>query len=570
MLTALEVWQQFAAVRLEHDVQNELSKQAESASPTTGGQSLPTTEREKPALSTTETISGDRDSRSRNDSIISPSALTSNDSTDQKLRQGTGIVASANQTSSSPFTLTADLPTIMDAIHRFIQEERLRNFDFLGKYSHCYMRQEELLVVSPATADDVQPIRMRDFKNGLLSSFSDDQFFVFKEPMDSSDFARVVAITIPHGQAPEIGNMSFTIPLPCGTVEISRATTWIRYTYTWVDDASMKFSALQYEEQQLWWNAIAKPFKFMDLPAELREAVYLQIIGPIIVPDLHQSRVTFGKGVSYDKDRLGKNRDPDIDCPNMTIMRVSRRICREATTVAKRNTMKRLRMVGSHGESHAKVQPLSAIAPLVAAMVALPASSAFLRHIQLEMSASCYFAFIDVHPFPGTPLATATTSPFRLDTLRTFRGLQHLDFRFIGPKHPDAVCPWALLYDASQYGEHSCQKTWIDWFFILASDRLKALKAARDVRYTLSGCVKPSKKQYWERALNSAATDLTAAEEWLREQKTADTPAPCTCLSPCSRGDAAMLLLKEWDPEDLRRMPGLQEHVDGIYWSFEE
>lgn len=50
----------------------------------------------------------------------------------------------------------------------------------------------------------------------------------------------------------------------------------------------MKFSELQYEELRLWWNSTAKLFALLDLPAELREAIYLQIIAPVVVPDVYK------------------------------------------------------------------------------------------------------------------------------------------------------------------------------------------------------------------------------------------------------------------------------------------
>lgn len=45
---------------------------------------------------------------------------------------------------------------LIDTIHQFIQDERLRDFVFLVKDSHHYMRQDELLVLCPATPLDIE------------------------------------------------------------------------------------------------------------------------------------------------------------------------------------------------------------------------------------------------------------------------------------------------------------------------------------------------------------------------------------------------------------------------------
>ncbi|KAF2830297.1 hypothetical protein CC86DRAFT_367095 [Ophiobolus disseminans] len=532
---------------------------------------------ESPNSSADSAISHDALTHQRHDSLTSTPALNhaTNDTLQHSQNSTTSIEHSLLKLSLLP--VQSEMDTIVNAIRQFIQDERVRSFSFLGRHSHCYMRQQDLLAISPASPDDLRSMRAQDAKRGQLSGFSDDQFFVFDELMDSYDLGRIVAVTMSPGQPQDIHHMTTTVPLPRGGVQTSPASTWIRETYTWDDDGGMKFSAEQYEEQRLWWHAIGKSFRLMDLPAELRESVYLQIIGPIVVPDTYKHRVILGRGQMIGiKKRSGRNRDPDIDPPNMTIMRVSKRVQSEATIVANRDTFKRLglRLSGMQAESMARVQPKVALGPLVTAMSALPASSAFLRNIQLEMPAIGYFAFIDIHPAPGAPLARISSSPFRIDTLRTFRGLQRVDFRFIGPKHPDALCPWALLSGIKERGEHSCQRVWIDWFFTLAWHRLRALVASRNVRYTLSGCVKPTRKQYWERTLNSNRDDvkvtINEALRLLTEQKTDDAPAPCTCIEPCSRAEAKAVFSREWDAEDVRRIPGLQEHVDSIYWSFGE
>lgn len=256
-------------------------------------------------------------------------------------------------------------------------------------------------------------------------------------------------------------------------------------------------------------------------------------------------------------------------------MRVCRQVRNEAHTVANRDTFKRLRMrsVRRQETDHPRIEPISGIGPFITAMSSLTPGSGFLRKIQLKMSATSYFAFIDIYPTHASSLAHSKSSPLRLDALKTFRGLKHVDFWFISRKHMDALCPWALLEVTDTQGEHSCQRTWIDWFFTLAWARLRALSASRSVRYTLSGSVKTSRKQYWEHALNKGdnmGAMMAEAVKALKEKRRGDiTPASCSCRAPCSRANNTGSF-QMWDAEDIRRIQGSQEHIDDTYWSFED
>ncbi|KAH7396979.1 hypothetical protein DE146DRAFT_678636 [Phaeosphaeria sp. MPI-PUGE-AT-0046c] len=399
---------------------------------------------------------------------------------------------------------------IIEALHKFIQEERLRNFCFLASSSHRYMNQEELLIVSSATNEAIQEA-MTGHHDSKVSS--DHDWFTFRQMAGNDSAVHTVMITTAPRADVSIDEMTIMEPHSKGSLTNAPAVTWMLEKYNLDDEGAMKFSKEQYDEQFLWWRNIKKSFRLFDLPAELRDAIYLQIIGPVILPDLYGSEIVFGRGLSYGRAVSSQRfRDPEIEAPNMSIMR-------------------------------------------------------------LEMSAAACFESIGIKPTFQDPLARATAN-FSLSHLRHFTELREVDFRFIGPKHPDAICPWALISNTHKEGEHSCQKQWIDWFFVLGWNALEQLRQKDKIRYTLSGCVKTSTKRYWEHALNNKdsgrASTIRAARTRIRQEKTNNSPIDCKCSTPCSKAEAGKYKAYTWTEREIERIGGLQEHIDDIYWSFKD
>jgi hypothetical protein len=496
--------------------------------------------------------------------------LNSKDTTnDGGLDHGTNKGPESPQVAASKHELSPE--RIINTVHQFVREERLRSFRFMGERCHRYMDQEELLVVAPATSDEVCAIR-RGGSEPHLDQYVDSTWFTFVEPQVRVSSKRTVAITVQCSQEPTIENLIITATTPNRSLQSMAASTWLRQTYDDTDDWAIKSSQCQYDEQKLWWERNGKAFNILSLPLELREAIYLQIIGCIVVPDLYKSQVVLGNGLSYEakSDRTGWNRDPDIEPPNMAIMRVSKVIRCEATLVANRDTFKRFRFVGLDGSS-ATTKPLLRAAPIISAIKAAPPAF-FLHRVQLEMSAT--HAFASVMKKPSKKLhAHAIMGPdtWKLDALKGFPGLRHLDFRFISPKHPDASCPWARR--GAKDGEHACQKMWIDWFFTSSWPTLAHLKQQHDVKFTLSGCVKDSRKKYWEQVLNDRREDFAVemAQAFKRiGEKLDNTPPPCKCSSPCSKADMRAYKTYKWEDYEVRRIEGLQEHIDAMYWDFRD
>jgi hypothetical protein len=462
---------------------------------------------------------------------------------------------------------------IIDVVHQFIQDERVRSFCFLAKHSHRFMDQSELLVVSHAAQDNVQMIK-RHNRYSYLPALLDLDWYTLEEPKRHDSLSHTVAITSSNAADISIENLTITIPRQSAQPRTLPLIVWLRETYDWDDDWVMKFSKRQYEEQRLWWDSTGQSFRLFDLPLELREAVYLQIIGPILLPDRYKRQLVLGQGLSYGTPtRLGRNCDPDIEPPNMTVMRVSKLIRDEALLVAHRDTFKRFRKVGAARAFDAVRQPAHEISAILNTVSSQFPNATFLRNIQLEMSAESYLACIGVQPTLAQPLADGY-STFRLDSLRAFPALQRLDFRFIGPKHPGAVCPWAAVINTAKDGDHSCQTMWVHWFFTLAWDVLQTLHTSGRIHITLSGCVKTAVQKFWEHMLNDRKADHTSfirsKEAEIRATKTYPGPIPCKCSTQCSKKAAEDGKTHFFSEAEIRRIEGLQKHIDDMYWVYEK
>ncbi|KAG9189108.1 hypothetical protein G6011_05976 [Alternaria panax] len=451
---------------------------------------------------------------------------------------------------------------IIAAFNDFIWTERKTNFSFLSRHSHCYKHQQELLVVSQADPEDVEAVR-KTTVHDAATNYND--WYAFTEPLRSDGFARTVAIErLPGSNRPVHVDDLTVVEFGRKTMNECGAVAWIRDRYcTTADDMyAMRFSQMQYDEQNLWWEGTDQVFRFLELPLEMREAIYLQIIGAVLVPDMvaqshGRQKLVLGRGHSFvDRNRVGRRVDPDIQRPNMIIMRVSKQVNMEATTVANRDTIKRFTRlqapVGPRKHPNDIWHNLS--------VISMPIN--FLRKLQLEMCATDYLEFSGVRPVQGQPLRRSIAFPFTLSSLNSLNNLDTIDFRFISPKHKLATCPWT--------GPHSCQKKWIDLFFVAAWNALIMLRGSKGVKYTLSGCVKKSARDYWTELLNDRRVDHTASvrliEAHIIAAMTDNSSLECQCTNPCVGGS----MLFQVEPHEVRLIEGLQAEMDKVYWDVED
>ncbi|KAI4955023.1 hypothetical protein J4E86_006335 [Alternaria arbusti] len=436
---------------------------------------------------------------------------------------------------------------IIAALHEFIQEERRSNFSFLSQHSHCHKHQNELLVLSQADADDIEAVRAIARHDTSVHS----DWYTFTEPLRSDGYTRTVAIDIPSAKC-VAEDMIIT---EFGRIRKTKrdAAAWIRDTYCTAEDDmwAMRLPESQYEEQRLWWEGTGQSFRLLDLPLEMREAIYLHVIGPVVVPDVVTQRdgaekLVLGYGLSYDNpERVGRNRDPNIQRPNMEIMRVSRQVKDEATQVANRNTVKRFTTIRTRGDGIGPAAPPEKIWRQLRRIV-IPGN--FLKKLQIEMTATEFLAFGGVCPQLGQPLQRGVV-PINVISMAGLGNLDIIDFRFIGPEHELANCPWKPL--------HPCQKKWIDIFFITGWNGLVALRNTKGIRYTMSGCIKDSTRSYWTGLLNDKRNNHTATIRSLEQglQTTITNSGP---------------RLFRVQPHEMRLIEGIQAELDKAYWDFDD
>jgi hypothetical protein len=63
---------------------------------------------------------------------------------------------------------------------------------------------------------------------------------------------------------------------------------------------------------------------------------------------------------------------------------------------------------------------------------------------------------------------------------------------------------------------------------------------------------------------------IRGKEAEIRATKIFPGPIPCKCSTPCSKKAAAEGKQYKFSEMEVRRMEGLQKHVDDMYWRYEK
>jgi len=303
----------------------------------------------------------------------------------------------------------------------------------------------------------------------------------------------------------------------------------MKIKFTWDDSFEQKYRDMQLEEQRTWWDTNGKVFRLMDLPLELRQAIYLEVIGHVVVPKLmphrrwHDDngvRSNLGNGHRYtNKNRIvGRKLDPDTEPPNHNLFLVSRQVRDEALEHVWKHTTKRFQSYG-HIQGGLVCPPeFIRVTPFYA-----------MASLQLDCTADAYFNLIRIQP----RFCFRDAGGFVLfDDIRKIPTLKFLDLRFMSPNNPVAVCPWKKLNPKKFL--HSCQKAWIDLFLTFALEHLRQCKG----KISLSGCVKDSTRKKWEEIFADEHAgvlhDMEERKKLIRAMGYITAPLRCRCTVPCA------------------------------------
>ena len=466
-------------------------------------------------------------------------------------------------------------------IKAFAITERRSNFYFLGRYSHKYTI-DCILKISPADQK-----RINDYVKALKldpSSFTGCTWYIFFQPI----FGLEDIVPIRSGPQNDTSGEPTLDGMMAMHIEDTKSWMpfhdWMRKRFEWhskCDWTQRGGAQLQLENQAIWWNYNGKHFKLMDLPLEVRELIYVEILGGgTILPRVRRNHVTLGCGHTVrSKSRAGSKIDPDIEGPNTPFLRTSRQVYQEATDAVWREATKRFNW--KFDFTWSKILDVQRFGHPKA-----------LTRIQLELPALLFFELIGIQTLPRMPFRSITpgTNAVTIALLKSLQTIQSVDFRFISPNHPDAVDPWTLNLLRVTSSGHSCQKVWIHWFFILCFEQLrdwtytnrneKNEMVTRKTKITMSGCIKTSTRQEWEAIFANEGTmdpsgkrlsyagDIEIAKRRIMATSPASLPIPCCCSVPCYAPETANDMYRQLMRYNSR--PGLEEDIHERYFSFED
>lgn len=185
-----------------------------------------------------------------------------------------------------------------------------------------------------------------------------------------------------------------------------RVREWMRKEFNYDSDAyDRRVPQNQLEEQTIWWKNNGLSFRLLDLPGELRNLVYIYIIGAVILPKVKATdvwlsqdhsgpirkdhRLTFGAGNHYPQQRGQARHDSDVEQPNLEILRLCKQVHDEAIGAVWNRSTKRFRDTDSLKNSKLPERyPFMQYANLVSK---LSSTQCALNNIQLELSATQLF-----------------------------------------------------------------------------------------------------------------------------------------------------------------------------------
>ncbi|KAF2874269.1 hypothetical protein BDV95DRAFT_666183 [Massariosphaeria phaeospora] len=307
-------------------------------------------------------------------------------------------------------------------------------------------------------------------------------------------------------------------------------------------------------EQVLRWEQNGQVFPLLELPAEIRELIYVYALGPVIVPQMNKMnadvevqdavdstlgsmptsdvwRPVLGNGHHHAKGygaprralHFRKPDDPDIPPPNTNLL------------LAGHAPTKRFCDLAHLGDFTRTISDN------------LPYHNV-LRSIQFELNMRDYtWLFIEHELLRGVPpqrpggLTHTSEQPHctpLLDLFPSSAEIEAIDFRIMSPINPDNRYLWDILPSCA------CWKAFTDNLLSIAAPQIGFMSRSLGVkRVTLSGCVKDSVKKKWEAILEGERVDVS------RYERKSDTAlrihVACDCKRKCRSWDSRLRAIRK-------------------------